>query len=173
MRFTWKFCPFFIVVVLVLVPGRQAAAQQALLAPEAVVRAHFDLLNRHDLNGLARQYAADAAVRSPSWEGVHTGGAAVQAAYGRYFATSPDLRYTVTNVVVAPQAVTVEYRSTGTMTKPENGEPDYMTGKTYTLQNCAVFTVKNGKITTESTYFDQVAFLRQVGFFEQHPADKK
>ena len=67
----------------------------------------------------------------------------------------------------------VEYPSAGTMQKPEAGEPSCMNGKAYTLRNGAVFGVENGKITAESTYFDQLAFLRQVGYFDQHPAEKK
>lgn len=140
--------------------------------PETLVQAHFDALNRHDLAALAAHYAAAATVRSPSWEGNHVGGAAVHAAYARYFASSPDLHYVVTRVVVAPTATTVEYTSTGTMAKPETGEPSYLTGQAYTLRNCTIFSFANGQITDESTYFDQVAFLRQVRFFDQ-PAAKK
>lgn len=151
----------------------KSGTTQASPPPETLVRAHFDLLNRHDLDGLAAQYAPDAVLRSMSWEGDHHGPAEARTAYERYFTASPDLRYRITNLVVAPGVVTVEYTSVGTMQKPEAGEPSYMDGKAYTLRNCTVFTVKNGKIIAESTYFDQVAFLRQVGFFEQHPADKK
>jgi ketosteroid isomerase-like protein len=42
-----------------------------------------------------------------------------------------------------------------------------MKGKKYTINYCAIFTIKNGKIVKETDYFDQVAFLRQVGFFDQ------
>ena len=55
----------------------------------------------------------------------------------------------------------------GTMAKPENGEPAYMEGKKYTLQCCAIFVMKNNKIVKETNYFDQVAYLKQVGFFDQ------
>jgi len=54
------------------------------------------------------------------------------------------------------------------MAKPENGEPDYMEGKKYMLQCCAIFVIKNNKIIKETNYFDQVAYLRQVGFFDKH-----
>jgi len=46
--------------------------------------------------------------------------------------------------------------------------PDYMRGKKYSLQNCTRMSIMNGKITWQVSYFDQVAFLKQVGFFEQH-----
>jgi hypothetical protein len=41
-----------------------------------------------------------------------------------------------------------------------------MRGKKYTLQGCAVFVLKDNKIVKETDYFDQVAFLRQAGFFD-------
>lgn len=152
-----------------------ASAQAGGSVPsiEAVVKAHFEALNRHDLTALAAQYAPSAVLRSMSWEGTHVGPAAVRTDFGRYFATSPDLRYVITRLVVAPGAVTVEYTSTGTMTKPEAGEPSYMDGKVYTLRNCSVFTIAKDLITEESTYFDQLAFLRQVGFFDPSNQGKK
>jgi len=42
-----------------------------------------------------------------------------------------------------------------------------MKGKKYTLNYCAILTISKNKITKETDYFDQVAFLRQVGFFDQ------
>jgi ketosteroid isomerase-like protein len=31
-----------------------------------------------------------------------------------------------------------------------------------------IITIKNGKIIKETDYLDQVAFLKQAGFFDQH-----
>jgi hypothetical protein len=59
-------------------------------------------------------------------------------------------------------------RRAGTMSDPKGGEPDYMKGKKYTLKACAIFVLKDNKIVKETDYFDHVAFLRQVGFFDQN-----
>lgn len=133
---------------------------------EQIITSHFDALNQHNLDMLAQQYNDSSRTASVGWEGIKTGAGAVRENYKRYFATSPDLIYKVKNTIIHDNVAIVEYTSTGTMAKPEKGEPDYMTGKKYTLQNCSIFTITDGKISTEMTYFDQVAFLRQVGFFE-------
>ncbi len=124
-------------------------------------------MNSHDVKALAQEYSLDAQLFSVNWEGAKIGPAGVTEAYTRYFATSPDMVYVITNIIKAKNNFIVEYSSTGTMAKPEKGEPTYMTGKKYTLKNCAIFIIKKNLIIKETTYFDQVAFLRQVGFFDQ------
>lgn len=87
--------------------------------------------------------------------------------YTRYFASTPDLWYNVTHIINAGENIVVEYTSAGTLSNPEGNTPTYMKDKKYTLNYCVVFTIKNGQIIKEVDYFDQVAFLRQVGFFDQ------
>ena len=133
-----------------------------------VIDDHFKALTDHDVKAIAAGYADDAQAFSPNWEGAKTGVAGITEVYNRYFSSTPDLTYKVLNTINAGDNVAVEYTSGGTLSNPESGTPDYMKGKKYSLTYCAVFTIKNGKIVKESDYFDQVAFLKQVGFFEQH-----
>ncbi|MDP4216657.1 MAG: hypothetical protein Q8927_10675 [Bacteroidota bacterium] len=51
----------------------------------------------------------------------------------------------------------VRRTSRGTFTNPEAG----------TLQTCTRLDIRGGRIAKQVNYFDQVAFLRQVGFFDQ------
>jgi len=128
---------------------------------------HFKALIAHDVKGIAAGYSDDAQVLSPNWEGTKVGGNGITEVYTRYFSSTPDLIYKIVNIINAGGNVVVEYTSGGTLSNPEAGTPDYMKGKKYMLNYCAVFTIKNGKIIKESDYFDQVAFLKQVGFFDQ------
>jgi len=128
---------------------------------------HFKALKLHDVKAIAAGYADSAKVFSPNWNGAKTGIAGITEVYTRYFASTPDLSYTVKNVIYAGDSVVVEYTSGGTFSNPEDSSPAYMKGKKYTLNNCVIFFIKDGKILKESNYFDQVAFLRQVGFFDQ------
>jgi uncharacterized membrane-anchored protein YitT (DUF2179 family) len=62
----------------------------------------------------------------------------------------------------------VEYSSNSTTQALEmKAEDSYMKDKKYMLRNCTKLKFEKDKIIEETTYFDQVAFLRQVGFFEQ------
>jgi len=133
-----------------------------------LITEHFKLLNSHDIKGLANEYAIDAMIYSPNWEGPKIGPSGISEVYTRYYKTTPDLAYTVTNTIKSGDNVIVQYSWGGTMAKPEAGEPAYMEGKKYTLKCCVVFVIVNNKIIKETNYFDQVAYLKQVGFFDQH-----
>lgn len=133
-----------------------------------LISEHFKLLNSHDIKGLANEYAIDAMIYSPNWEGPKVGPTGVTEIYGRYYKTTPDLAYSVTNTIKSGNNIIVQYSLGGTMARPENGEPSYMEGKKYTLECCAIFIIKNNKIIKETNYFDQVAYLRQIGFFDKH-----
>ena len=134
----------------------------------AVINAHFDALIKHDVKAIASGYADTAKVFSPNWEGAKIGPAGLTETYNRYFASTPDLSYKVNHIINAGNEVIVQFTESGTLSNPESGTPDYMKGKKYTLDCCAVFSVKGNMIVGETDYFDQVAFLRQVGFFDQH-----
>ena len=128
---------------------------------------HFSALNRHDVKAIVAGYSTDAQMYSPNWEGEKTGTAEISVIYTRYFTSTPDLSYKITNIIYARDHVVVEYTASGTLSNPEGATPSYMKDKKYSLNYCAVLTLSNGKITKETDYFDQVAFLRQVGFFDQ------
>jgi len=153
---------YCILAIFCRLSGQLAKGQTADLISE-----HFKLLNSHDIKGLADEYAADAMIYSPNWEGAKIGPAGITEIYSRYYKTTPDLAYTVTEVIKSDNNIIVQFRWGGTMAKPEKGEPEYMAGKKYMLQCCTVFVIKNNKIIKETNYFDQVAYLRQVGFFDQ------
>jgi steroid delta-isomerase-like uncharacterized protein len=134
---------------------------------DQLIAIHFKALKEHQIDAIKASYADDAKVYSPNWEGAKTGQAGITEIYSRYFSSTPDLDYTLTNTITAGDQVIVEYTFSGTLSNPEASSPAYMKGRKYTLNCCAIFTIANGKITLEKDYFDQVAFLRQVGFFDQ------
>lgn len=153
---------FLSTVIIVLFITCNSAFCQSKLIDE-----HFQLLNKHDVAAITAAYSADAQMYSPNWEGVKTGTTDINEVYKRYFTSSPDLIYKVTHVINAGENIVVEYTSSGTLSNPEGQTPSYMKDKKYVLNYCAIFTIKNDKIIKETDYFDQVAFLKQVGFFDQ------
>ena len=133
----------------------------------ALARTWIELLNQHDTTGLGELYSDSAKLFSPNWNGFKTGPAGARETYGRYFQGTPDLRHRISRIVVTDSTAVVEYISQGTFQNPEKGTPDYMKGKQYKLENCTRLDISKGKITEQMNYFDQVSFLRQVGFFDQ------
>lgn len=157
-----QFKPLLIISFLAVFFAGKSAAQSSVIA------GHFKAINNHDVKAVAATYAADAQVFSPNWEGAKTGQDSVANIYSRYFKSTPDLVYNVLNTINTGNIITVEYSFSGTLSNPEGGTPDYMKGKKYTLQGCAIFILKDNKIIKETNYFDQVSFLKQVGFFDQN-----
>lgn len=132
-----------------------------------IVTRRFAYLNLHDIHNLAALYDDSAKITSPNFEGTKTGPAGILEIYGRYFKSTPDLSYRITRLILADSAVIVEFISKGTMDSLEKGVPAFMKGRSYALKNCEVLDFSNGKITSDSTYFDQVSFLRQMGYFDR------
>jgi steroid delta-isomerase-like uncharacterized protein len=127
----------------------------------------IDALNRHDLEFLSGMYTDSIHLESPNWEGIKTGKTQAKEIFQRYFSSIPDLTYEIIHVIEAEDALVIEYYSSGRLQKPEAGTPEYMRGKKYRLRNCTRLDIEHGKISNMVSYFDQVAFLRQVGFFDQ------
>ncbi len=132
-----------------------------------LIQHHFNSLIKHDIKQVTADYDPKVQVTSSGWEGIHNGISEVGTTWKRYFRSTPDLRFDIGNVYFSSDSIAVvEYTQSGTLSTPEPGEPAYMIGKKYLLNTCTIFTFRNNKIVTESTYFDQLSFLRQIGFFD-------
>jgi len=144
-----------------------AGTASIAMAQSNLIEEHYKAINAHDIKAIASGYAADSQLISPNSEGAVNGIEGATNFFTRYFKSTPDLAYTVTNMITANNNVIIEYTFAGILSNPEAGTPGYMKGKKYTLKGCAIFEIKDNKIVKETNYFDQVAFLRQVGFFDQ------
>ena len=131
--------------------------------PRAVVERMFDCFNRHDAEGMAALYADDAVIDSPDLDQPRRGPAAVQDIYAAHFRSTPDIRDEVRELVACGERVFVEFVSSGTITNLEEGAPEIMRGKRFELRIAAALTITDGKITRDVTYYDQLAFMQQVG----------
>lgn len=132
-----------------------------------LVHQFFDAVNAHDTTALKNFCDDSIRIESPNWEGVQTGLHAIAVVYSRYFNGTPDIKYSITNIIATKNAAVVEYTFTGTFSNPEKGTPDYMRNKNYSIKSISRIDIENNKIKDLVTYFDQVSFLKQVGFFDQ------
>jgi steroid delta-isomerase-like uncharacterized protein len=134
-----------------------------------IVEKKFEAMNKHDLEALGNLYSDSAHIQSTGFEPTEIGPQGIKGVYTRYFASTPDLKFEVIRTTINSESIVIEYTSSGTMQQSplEAVVPAYMIGKPYTLKNCTRIDVKDGKIVAEMTYFDQLAFLRQMGFFDQ------
>ncbi|MBL0911466.1 MAG: nuclear transport factor 2 family protein [Bacteroidia bacterium] len=128
-----------------------AAVSEAVETPEQknekLVRTYFDHFNRHDWNKMAAMYSDPAEFRDPSFgkDPVKQTRAEVAKKYGEMGAVFPDMRDEITAVYASgDKHVTVEFTSRAT-------DPD---GSKFELPICVVFTIENGLITKDYTYYD-------------------
>ncbi|HUX84004.1 MAG TPA: nuclear transport factor 2 family protein [Chitinophagaceae bacterium] len=133
-----------------------------------MVESKFDMLNHQDVEGASELYADSAKIRSIGFPDTLVGPPGFRSVYQRYFTTTPDLHFDLTRCIVAGHTLVVEYQTSGTVRHVEDPASSYMIDKPYSLENCTIMEVRKGKIVSEMTYFDQVSFLRQVGYFARN-----
>ena len=163
---TQKLFTGIIIFLLLLYSCKQQVTSTSTLVDMA--NRKFEAMNQHDSNAIAKLYADSAKIQSPNFDKPETGPAGIRSIYNRYFTSTPDMVYTITRILPGDSSVTVEYTFAGTMQHLEDSGPKYMLGKYYKLKACSVLEIRNGMIVSDVSYFDQVAFLKQVGFFDQH-----
>jgi ketosteroid isomerase-like protein len=114
---------------------------------EAFVKKYFDYFNAHDWQGLANNYTDTADFKDPSLGKEIVKQTRLQTAtkYAELAAIFPNIHDEVKHIYSSNKnEVIVEFISTGTSAE----------GTFFTLPICTIFTIENGKITKDFTYFD-------------------
>jgi len=118
-----------------------SAAGAAETGPEAVVRAKFAAVNRHDLAGVAASYGPQARLTASNFCAPRQGRAEVERTYRTMFAALPDLAVTLDEVVASGETVAVRFRVRSAAAGLEISIADF-------------FTVRNGLIERDDGLFD-------------------
>jgi hypothetical protein len=132
-----------------------AACRQPAAAPvkssskkvnEAIVRATFDAFNQHDWKKMASYYAEPAQFLDPEFgtEYVSKNQKEIAASHAGLEKFSPDVKDSLTSVITSGNKVVVEFISSGTTADK----------KAWHLPVSTIFTLKNGKIIKDATYYD-------------------
>jgi steroid delta-isomerase-like uncharacterized protein len=125
----------------------EQAADNAPNANEKLIREYFELFNKHDWDKMAAMYADTADFKDPSFgvEMVKQSRAETSKKYAELAQVFPDLKDSVVSIYHAgDKNVVVEFVSTGT--GPDSMKLD--------LPICTIFTIENGLITKDFTYYD-------------------
>ncbi len=114
---------------------------------EKLVRQYFEHFNKHEWNKMAGMYAETADFKDPSLgQGIvkQTREQTIKK-YSELNQTFPDLNDKIINIYPAGEKhIIVEFISSGTA--PDNSK--------FELPICTIFTIENGIITKDFTYFD-------------------
>lgn len=143
-------CIFLILAVLVLPAcneGEKTASAGTGEQNVQLIRRYFDHFNRYEWDQLAQMYAPRAVFLDPSMgsDTVVQTRAEIVAKYAELQQFIGGLRDSVVHIdAVGPEKVLVEFTSTGKDTS----------GKDFRLPICTVFTIRDGKIISDHTYYD-------------------
>ncbi len=133
---------------------------------------YFDGFNAHDLSKYKANLADGYSAEFPGAMGRLNREQAV--AYSQAFINAfPDGRFQVTRVIADGDFVAVHWTASGTHTAAlasPSGQKIPATNKKARLSGCSISEVKNGKVTREWSYWDQVALLTQLGLMPEAQA---
>ncbi|MBC5773583.1 nuclear transport factor 2 family protein [Pontibacter sp. KCTC 32443] len=142
------------------------ATESTDAAAVKVMHQMFEAFNSHDLAAMQTLYADSVVFMSPEMEKPVVGAHHVKTIYGPLFEMAPNVKDEVKHYIHSNGEVAVEFVSTGTIENISPDDPAQMKGKTFELKIFARLKVKDGKIIEDVSYFDQMAFLKQVGLME-------
>jgi ketosteroid isomerase-like protein len=130
-------------IVLVIFSGLPASAKVIRNPAHDIVQRLFAAFNRHDLDTMARLYASDAILESPDFCSARRGPEGVRKTYADLFRMFPDIIDQVTGSVFSGERVAVQF-----VAHSQGFEPRHE------LRLATFFTIRNGLIVRDETYFD-------------------
>lgn len=119
------------------------------------------VINKGNVNFLDTAYAADVVLHTvPEIKGKDS----AKAYYANYVTGFSNREFIVKEILGKGNKVVKYWQFKGTHTGTFFGIP--ATGKTIDVIGCTIATVVNGKITEEQDFFDNYAFLQQIGLIK-------
>ena len=129
-----------------LAGGSSYAASQVDIQPIKTVRNKFAAFNQHDVAAIEEIYSATALLNSPDYRNL-VGNKPIAETYRKIFDSIPDAKDTIEQLESAGQHVYVQFVLSGHW----NGLQD----KPISVRIMAVYTVKDGRIVDDATYYDR------------------
>jgi limonene-1,2-epoxide hydrolase len=129
-------------------PGTSHAASQVDIRPLEAVRNKFAAFNQHDVGTIEEIYARSAILNSPDYSNL-VGNKAIAETYRKIFDSIPDARDDVQLLESVGKHVYVQFILTGHWNR--------MQDRPVNVRIIAVYTVEDGRIVDDATYYDRKA----------------
>jgi limonene-1,2-epoxide hydrolase len=145
-RFNVKMITILICIGGVMAGGSSCIASPADNGAIQVVRHKFTAFNQHDVGAIEEIYSREATLNSPDYRDL-IGSKPIAETYRKLFESIPDAKDTVERLESAGERVYAQFVLSGHW----NGMQD----KLITVRIMAVYTVKDGRIVDDATYYDR------------------
>jgi ketosteroid isomerase-like protein len=129
-----------------------------------------ELINTHDAQAIGDLFAEDGVLVDPSGE--FRGRAAIVEYWEGFFRAFPSMSGADTFSAESGDTAINEWTASGAHEGPLDGPEGTIepTGKTVTIRGADAITVRDGKITSQRVYYDQLAFMIQLGLVPEPAA---
>jgi steroid delta-isomerase-like uncharacterized protein len=139
-------------------PRRRITRRKAV---EAHVRSYFEAVANRDTDAMVAHWSEDGVDDLVALRPLR-GHGEIAAFFRELFTAVPDLETTVTRVVAGETQAAVEWRMTGHFTGgPFQGVDP--TDRRVDMRGLDLFEVEDGKIKSNTAYYDGMSFARQIG----------
>jgi steroid delta-isomerase-like uncharacterized protein len=140
-------------------PARRRVTKRK--AVEGHIRSYYDALTARDVRAVGEHWRDDG-VDDMVPDRVLRGRAAIEAYFRELFSAAPDAQFSLTRLVTGEREAAAEWRMRGTFDGAAflGIEP---TGKPFELRGVDYFEVEDGKIASNTGYYDGAEFARQIG----------
>jgi steroid delta-isomerase-like uncharacterized protein len=140
-------------------PGRRRITKRK--AVESHIRSYYDALAARDVRGAVGHWSEDG-VDDMVPDRVLRGRAAIEGFFRELFGAAPDAQFSLTRLVTGEREAAAEWRLRGTFDGAafQGIEP---TGKPFEIRGVDYFEVEDGKIASNTGYYDGAEYARQIG----------
>ena len=130
-------------------------------AVEGHIRSYYAALAARDVSAIGEHWRDDG-VDDMVADRVLRGRAAIEAYFRELFSAAPDAEFILTRLVTGERQAAAEWRMRGTFDGAafQGIEP---TGKPFELRGVDYFELEDGKLASNTGYYDGAEFARQIG----------
>lgn len=124
----------------------------------------MELYNSRDLNAFVDEYTEDAVLLTP--DGRAQGREAIHGQWSRELTSFPDRAHTIDSIVDKGDSIATEFTWVATNTGPwvlPDGTQLPSTGKQLTIKGMVLTTVRDGKMSAQHMYWDNLDAVQQAG----------
>lgn len=136
----------------------------------SMVRNFYESYNRRDFDGVVKDLDPQCVLTNVPSNMTFTGPEGFKEFLQNWDSAFPDGKLEIKNIQAGEDFAVCEFLGTGTHTgtfRTPDGDIE-ATGKRGEIPMCNVYRIENGKIVSQTGYYDAATFMKQLGIMPEH-----